>query len=227
MKDESRQEEAEVIDFGKIRAEDDEEGQKVEEELRGSKEQLHTLNTESITHLLAALNGALDKNDDAKVLNLMWQLDQSETVCKLREWWRQRSPFTQKYLYYSEALLVFRYLVVFGMLEVKGWNTQEVSKREYRRVSGSAWALKIIGLLVPEMAVFKPLLNVFIKLQGKLGKLGEKSRAYLTERRAQDQLKSMEKDLHGGQPAQEHEEADEAQDLAEVIPLDKFKKKAS
>lgn len=168
----------------------------LEEELTRSREELHGIEVKGIVHLLETLNNALEKKDDKKVLELMWQLDQSETVTAIRGWWDKRNGLLQQYLYYMDSIPLFRHLVVFGFVEMKKWSEEKLKNREVRRVGGMRIAWRMGKIIAPEVGFFSPLIKVCDKLQDKMTEFGAKSRPFLGKKRDEQEALNAKKGEH-------------------------------
>lgn len=195
FKDETPQEQGEGFDRSSAQAaETGDEGQRAEQEFAKAAPELEKLDAAEMATVLKALYNALEKGDEQKILQLMWQLDQSEFMIKLRNWWNRRSSFLQKYL--NEHPL-FKGLVTFGFLEIKGVSRENMDKAADTEAKLTLplkrAGVRVAAIFVPELRPFVPLVEVVTKLQERTGKLGKLSRKYLAERRETEDKKEKAK----------------------------------
>ncbi|MEK7523754.1 MAG: hypothetical protein AAB588_01860 [Patescibacteria group bacterium] len=200
----SENEIAERILFGNNHHKEEPEDERVDEELKNSAKELKGIDFQDVTHLLTALAEALKNRDDQKTEALLWQLDQSEPLINLRNWWDRRSSIVQKYLNnFSLFAPLFNGLVMFGFLDLKGITMEEIDKRSDLitkiGIPAEKAGVHIAGFLMAEILPFKPLINVCIALQEHGYAFAKKSRHYLARRREQEAAIEKRKKHHSEQ----------------------------
>ncbi|MBI4995263.1 hypothetical protein HZC21_06555 [Candidatus Peregrinibacteria bacterium] len=202
-KDEQPAEEGEKFD--QAAAQDAETAEKdfdrAEKEWKTSTPELKDLNVAEIGSLLKILEKALEQGDKQKILALMWQIDQSNPMMRLREWWDRRSSFTQKLLMlHPTSSALFKALATVGFLELKGVSPEEMDKKTdwatKIKIPLQKWGVRIAALFFPEIKPFEPLIQIGLKLQAKGYELSKESRPYLAGRRAEEREKNKIKNAH-------------------------------
>ncbi len=194
--DEQIKEESEVVDINILRKNRErEEVQRAHEEFNSKKGELSALDANELTGILERLNKALDGGvkEHTMVLHLLREVDQSDFMIGFRRWWDARGSWTQRFLYNMHkfpmtmgALSIFRPLVSFGFLELKGVSPEQLTKMEHDELSVQKFAAKVLETILPEMRPFKPLLDILLKLAEKEQGFADKSRQFLQTERVQD-----------------------------------------
>lgn len=203
FKDETPQEEGEKFDQAAAQDAETEEKDfnRAEKDWQTSVPELKNLDITEIGSLLKALENALEKGDKQKILALMWQMDQSNPMMRLREWWDRRGSFTQKLLMlHPTSSALFKALTTLGFLELKGVSPEEMDKKANWatkiRIPLQKWGVRIAALFFPEIKPFEPLIQIGLKLQAKGYELSKESRPYLAGRRAEEKERNKIKNTH-------------------------------
>lgn len=197
-KDEIPQEEGEKFDQSSAQDTENElNEEKVQEEFKKFAEAISALDAKDTKPLTDQLNKLAEKEklsdkDIQRILTILWQIDQSEFMIKVRKLWDRCPGLVQKIIFYGPNIglsPMFKILIGLGFLEVKKLSSEAVQKHQELSLWTAKWGTRIASFVVPEVKPFQPLIEVLLKLAKHGSDFTKTSRPYLAQKRAEEEKK--------------------------------------